>query len=93
MSKRADATIEDATVAYVSEKLGVQGDNVHISSTSAIDGVSHAYVQQKVNGIPVANAVANIAFNSDNKVVAFGSSFVKARSCKTSSFEIISDYN
>ena len=81
MSKRADATIEDATVAYVSEKLGVQGDNVHISSTSAIDGVSHAYVQQKVNGIPVANAVANIAFNSDNKVVAFGNSFVKARSC------------
>ena len=29
------------------------------------------------NGIPVANAVANVAFNHDNKVVSFGSSFVK----------------
>ncbi|KAK7685033.1 hypothetical protein QCA50_011869 [Cerrena zonata] len=84
LSKRADATVEDATVAFISEKLGVTDDNVHIRSTSSIDGVSHAYVQQKVNGIPVANAVANIAFNSENKVVAFGNSFVKARSAKTS---------
>ncbi|KAK7687628.1 hypothetical protein QCA50_008842 [Cerrena zonata] len=84
LSKRADATVEDATVAYISEKLGVSDDNVHIRSTSFIDGVSHAYVQQTVNGIPVANAVANIAFNSENKVVAFGSSFVKARSAKVS---------
>ena len=81
MTKRADATVEDATVAYVTEKLGVTDANVHIRSTSTIDGVSHAYVQQMVNVIPVANAVANIAFNSDNKVVAFGNSFVKARSC------------
>jgi extracellular elastinolytic metalloproteinase len=29
------------------------------------------------NNIPVANAVANVAFNTDDKVVAFGSSFVK----------------
>lgn len=29
------------------------------------------------NGIPIANAAANVAFNQDNKVVAFGSSFVK----------------
>jgi Zn-dependent metalloprotease len=30
-----------------------------------------------LNGVPVANAVANVAFNHDNKVVAFGNSFVK----------------
>ena len=29
------------------------------------------------NGIPIANAVANVAFNKANKVVSFGSSFVK----------------
>lgn len=29
------------------------------------------------NGVPVANAVANVAFNDADKVVAFGSSFVK----------------
>lgn len=28
------------------------------------------------HGIPVANAVANVAFNHDDKVVSFGSSFV-----------------
>ena len=29
------------------------------------------------DGVPVANAVANVAFNNDDKVVAFGSSFVQ----------------
>jgi len=29
------------------------------------------------DGVPFANAVANVAFNQDNKVIAFGSSFVK----------------
>lgn len=32
------------------------------------------------NGVPVANAVANVAFNKANKVVSFGSSFVKPSS-------------
>ena len=29
------------------------------------------------DGVPLANAVANVAFNKDNKVVSFGSSFIK----------------
>ncbi len=36
------------------------------------------------NGIPIANAVANVAFNKANKVVSFGSSFVKpCASCRS----------
>jgi extracellular elastinolytic metalloproteinase len=38
---------------------------------------SYAYLRQQIQGIPIANAVANVAFNQDNKVVAFGSSFLK----------------
>lgn len=34
------------------------------------------YIKQHINGLPVANAVANVAFNKANKVVAFGSSFL-----------------
>ena len=42
---------------------------------------SHTTVFQ--NGVPVANAVANVAFNKANKVVSFGSSFVKpCASCR-----------
>lgn len=37
------------------------------------------YFRQKVNGVPVANAVANVAFNKENKIASFGSSFVKAK--------------
>lgn len=49
-----------------------------VKSTSEADEIKHAYIQQKVNGVPYANAVANVAFNKDDKVVAFGSSFVKS---------------
>jgi len=34
------------------------------------------------NGIPVANAVANVAFNKDGKVAAFGNNFVTGASSR-----------
>lgn len=43
----------------------------------AADTAKHAYVRQSYQGVPFANAVANVAFNHENKVVAYGSSFVK----------------
>ena len=48
-----------------------------MKSTAETDGAKHAYIRQRVNGVPFANAVANVAFNDEDKVVAFGSSFVK----------------
>ncbi|KAL4252742.1 Extracellular metalloproteinase [Abortiporus biennis] len=77
LSKRADAPVDESAVAFVESHLGVSADNVHVHSSFEGDSAKHAYVQQRLHGIPVANAVANVAFNRDNKVVAFGSSFVK----------------
>jgi extracellular elastinolytic metalloproteinase len=37
---------------------------------------SHAFIKQRVNNITVANAVANVAFDKNNRVIAFGTSFV-----------------
>ncbi|KAH8103011.1 Fungalysin metallopeptidase-domain-containing protein [Cristinia sonorae] len=77
LRKRQDASIETAAVAFVESQLGVKAEEVDVKSTAETDGADHAYVQQKLNGIPVANAVANVAFNKNNQVVSFGSSFVK----------------
>ena len=42
----------------------------------ALTGANMAITQ---NGVEVANAVANVALNSDDKVVTFGANFVKPR--------------
>ena len=55
-------------------KIGT--DSLEVGSAFSTDAAAHVYVKQLIDGIPVANAVANVAFNKDNKVVAFGSSFV-----------------
>ncbi|KAI0069746.1 hypothetical protein K474DRAFT_992389 [Panus rudis PR-1116 ss-1] len=78
LSKRADVDVGDAAIAFVQSKVGA--DDVQVRSTSEGQKARHAYLQQKLNGIPVANAVANVAFNKDNRVVAFGNSFVKPSS-------------
>ncbi|KAF5341927.1 hypothetical protein D9611_001094 [Ephemerocybe angulata] len=61
---------------YVSSKLKVDSNTVEFRSGFSTANARHAYVRQRYNGIPFANAVANVAFK-DNKVVTFGSSFVK----------------
>ena len=78
MSKRSDASVEDSAIAFVQSRHGVDSDAVHVRSSFQGESASHVYFKQAVNGVPVANAVANVAFNKDNKVAAFGSSFVKA---------------
>ncbi|OBZ77808.1 Extracellular metalloproteinase 10 [Grifola frondosa] len=78
LSKRVDASIEDSAIAFIQSHLGVDTDAVHVRSAFAGQAAQHVYVKQQINGVSVANAFANIAFNKDNKVVAFGSSFVKA---------------
>ncbi|KAH8089906.1 Fungalysin metallopeptidase-domain-containing protein [Cristinia sonorae] len=84
LRKRGDATVEDAAVAFVKSQLDVNSDDINVRSTSENSEAKHAYVQQKINGVPVANAVANVAFNKDDRVIAFGSSFVKPQKSASS---------
>ncbi|CDO72836.1 hypothetical protein BN946_scf185002.g21 [Trametes cinnabarina] len=82
LSKRSDVSIEDAAVAFVQSRVGIDADAVHVRSSFEGETAGHVYLKQKLNGIPFANAVANVAVNKDNKVVAFGNSFVKVPSKK-----------
>ncbi len=64
-------------------RVGVDAEEVHLRSKTANEATNIVYFKQRVNGVPVANAVANVAFNKNNKVSAFGSSFVKRTPCGT----------
>ncbi|KAM5541593.1 hypothetical protein V8D89_004783 [Ganoderma adspersum] len=77
LSARAEFSLEDAAVSFVQSKLNVTSDAAAYRTGYSNDVVQHAYIHQQINSIPVANAVANVAFNKANKVVSFGSSFVK----------------
>ncbi|KAG7094656.1 hypothetical protein E1B28_005479 [Marasmius oreades] len=71
-----DAPIEEKTVSFVSSKLNVDSGKVSFKSGYTSDnGESFGYAQQVHDGVPIANAVANVAFKN-NKVVAFGQSFI-----------------
>ena len=74
--KRADVTVGDAAVTFVETQLGVKPDEIEVKSTSETSEAKHAWIRQKLNGVPFANAVANVAFNKHDRVVAFGNSFV-----------------
>ncbi|CAE6415624.1 hypothetical protein ACGC1H_007169 [Rhizoctonia solani] len=73
------STNEEAAKAFLEEKLGVKADALARKSGHATDVVANEYFRQKINNIPVANAVANVALKGE-KVVSFGASFVKPKS-------------
>ncbi|CAE7145092.1 unnamed protein product [Rhizoctonia solani] len=79
LAKRGDASSVDAAKAFLQSKLGVSADSISYKSSSNSDIVEYQYFRQQLNGIPVANAVANVALKN-NKVVSYGASFVKATS-------------
>ncbi|TFL00128.1 Fungalysin metallopeptidase-domain-containing protein [Pterulicium gracile] len=72
----AEASLEESTVAFVHDRLSLDAESISFKRGFADDKTSYGYVQQKHNGINFANSVANVAFQN-NKVVAFGNSFVK----------------
>ncbi|KAG6916533.1 hypothetical protein DXG01_006474 [Tephrocybe rancida] len=75
-----NVTLEESSVAFVQQHLDLDPSSITFKSGFSGEVARHAYVKQTHNGIPFANAVANVAFNHDDKVVAFGSSFVKPKS-------------
>ncbi|KAI0641704.1 Fungalysin metallopeptidase-domain-containing protein [Trametes meyenii] len=80
ISARDDFDVKDAAVSFIQSRLNLQPEDIKFTTSSSNDIAHHAFVTQQINGVPVANAVANVAFNSAKKVVSFGSSFVKPTS-------------
>ncbi|KAL0062592.1 hypothetical protein AAF712_010526 [Marasmius tenuissimus] len=71
-----DLGIPDKTVSFASSHMNIGLKDIAFKSGyTSKDGVTFGYAKQSQNGIPFINAVANVAFKN-NKVVAFGSSFV-----------------
>ncbi|KAG9217485.1 hypothetical protein CCMSSC00406_0008597 [Pleurotus cornucopiae] len=75
--------LKSQTIAAVRQRLGVDEASVTFKSGYAQSSESFGYVKQQHNDVPFANAVANVAFK-DNKLVAFGSSFVKPKKIASS---------
>ncbi|KAF9012215.1 hypothetical protein BDZ89DRAFT_1077431 [Hymenopellis radicata] len=67
-------SLEDVTKSVVASELGIDTDKIAYTSGFAED-VSYTYAKQLHEGVEFINAVANVAIK-DNKLVAFGASFV-----------------
>ncbi|KAH9016133.1 Fungalysin metallopeptidase-domain-containing protein [Lactarius pseudohatsudake] len=66
-----------AGVSFLASRLGVSEDSIHLNTRAQGQVAHHVFLAQKINGVPVANAVANVAFNKHGKVSSFSSSFVE----------------
>ncbi|KAI0667557.1 Fungalysin metallopeptidase-domain-containing protein [Trametes maxima] len=80
LSARDEFDVENAAVTFVQSRLNVHPDTIGFRASFSNDVAHHAFIKQQINGVPIANAVANVAFNKANKVVSFGSSFIKPSS-------------
>lgn len=78
LSKRAEFSLHDSARAFAASRSGLSEGDIAVRTDFESDIVSHAFLTQTHEGVPFANAVANVVFNKDNKVVSFGSSFVKS---------------
>ncbi|CAA7257428.1 unnamed protein product [Cyclocybe aegerita] len=77
LSKRAVFSLSDAAMAFTGSRLAKNASDMVFRSGFSSGLAEHAYLSQIHDGIPFANAVANVAFNKDSKVTSFGSSFVE----------------
>ncbi|KAH9173736.1 Fungalysin metallopeptidase-domain-containing protein [Lactarius sanguifluus] len=69
--------ISAAAVSFLASNLGVPKESVYPRASAQGQAAHHVFLVQKINGVPVANAVANVAFNNNRKVSSFSSSFVE----------------
>ncbi|KAI0319545.1 Fungalysin metallopeptidase-domain-containing protein [Amylostereum chailletii] len=90
-AKREGFDLKTAAMSYIQNKLALDNDTLHWHSGYAGPVSQHAFLKQQSNGIPFANAVANVAFNQDGKVSAFSSSFVQPSSIAPSTPSVTLD--
>ncbi|KDQ21544.1 hypothetical protein BOTBODRAFT_99893 [Botryobasidium botryosum FD-172 SS1] len=85
LSKReTPATPEEAAISFLESHLGVEASTLSYRTGYTGEVSKHVYIRQKINGIEVTNAVANVALSKKDKVIAYGSSFVKPKSVASS---------
>ncbi|KAK0437430.1 Fungalysin metallopeptidase-domain-containing protein [Desarmillaria tabescens] len=83
--------LQTSTISFVASELGVDSSAIAYSSgCTAENGMSYMYAKQYHDGVPLANAIANVAFKN-GKAVAFGSSFVDTSSIASSEPSIALD--
>ncbi|KAG8811816.1 hypothetical protein FRC19_003575, partial [Serendipita sp. 401] len=77
LKKRGEpaGSIEESAASFIEEELKLDSSEYRIRSSASTETGGAVWVQQVVNGIPVANAVANVALNTNDDVVAFGANF------------------
>ncbi|TFK34237.1 Fungalysin metallopeptidase-domain-containing protein [Crucibulum laeve] len=77
------SSLEDTATSVVASELGISSENVLYKGGFEADVAKYAFLKQVHDGIPFANAVANVGLK-DDKVVSFGSSFVTPDAIPTS---------
>ncbi|KAF8918210.1 Fungalysin metallopeptidase-domain-containing protein [Mucidula mucida] len=75
LTQRSNASFGEKACSFLASEMGIDIEQVAYRVGSDGDIVSHAYLSQTHDGVPFANAVANVAMK-DDKVVSYGSSFV-----------------
>ncbi|KAG8906517.1 hypothetical protein FRB99_006737 [Tulasnella sp. 403] len=89
LSKRAGTRSEDAALSFLETKLGLTKNQLKYKTGFTGESATHVYVKQTLNGIEVANGVANVAIKN-NKVVAYGANFIKPKHIASSTPKLTS---
>jgi len=78
-SSVSPADASDLAIKYAAAKLGLSEGAFAVTNsyTSQHNSISHVYLQQVINDIPVANAFSNVNVDADGNIVSMGSSFYR----------------
>lgn len=68
---------EDIAIAFAEAELTASEFVVQSSYKSDLNGVTHVYLRQKVNGLEVLNGDININVDRFGQVISYGNSFAK----------------
>ncbi|KAG8806363.1 hypothetical protein FRC18_006121 [Serendipita sp. 400] len=76
LKKRGEmGTFLEYAASFIEQELQLDGGSYRVRSSATTEVGNHLWIQRVVNGIPVANAVGNIALNQEENIVAFGANF------------------
>ncbi|KDN45325.1 hypothetical protein RSAG8_04912, partial [Rhizoctonia solani AG-8 WAC10335] len=98
LSKRGiHASSSDAAKSFLVSETGTHSDEVAHRTGYTSNGISNEYFHQRLNGIRVANAVANVAIkgNNGNNVLSYagGTSGTTSQSSPTNIYDYIRNPN